>query len=537
MTPSGSSTVYLGDFTVAALEDMGYDTYLNNPWKSNTTEKVGPAPNNDIFLNVYNSSSSALRLVEKPKSEAFIDVNENGDVAKTTKATEAIMSDSNADTPTEETDVTTPRYFQITSGAEEYYTFEYSLFEVAMLGSNSDYIYKWFGVEVGNVDALKEVAPQVFVRPEPVLKNDWEIGVINENRKGVSSLEGLTFLDPSEELFTINPFVREPISDPSLTLAFLTSNNDGYLIQGEAGEDTLEGTAGNDLLTGLEGKDVLTGGDGHDVLDGGADEDIASFSGAQSSYTLTQTRSASTLLDRRTEGDGVDTLMNLEFLDFDTDLMGELFELTKFDGLPKLSEAQVESFVELYIAYFDRAPDALGLNFWGTAHANGMSLAEIASEFLKQDETKDMYPADQTVLDFATTVYANVLGRTPDQDGLNFWVGHLESGSVTKDTFILEVLKGVKATPSTDAAQQFIDQQLADRQYLEDKTDLGAYFSVIKGMSDVSNAEMVMQMFANTNDTATVVSKIDEMFAAAQDVQNGEFLMPLVGVMDDPFVL
>jgi Domain of unknown function (DUF4214) len=40
------------------------------------------------------------------------------------------------------------------------------------------------------------------------------------------------------------------------------------------------------------------------------------------------------------------------------------------------------------------------------------------------------YPPGQTTTDFVTQVYGNVLGRDPDQGGLNYWVNSLQTGGV-----------------------------------------------------------------------------------------------------------
>jgi len=90
-----------------------------------------------------------------------------------------------------------------------------------------------------------------------------------------------------------------------------------------------------------------------------------------------------------------------------------------FLGLPLLSEADLLNFVELYIAYFNRAPDAIGLNFWGTAYANGTTLEEMATLFIDQDETRATYGEDLNNAGFATAVYGNVLGRVADQLGFD----------------------------------------------------------------------------------------------------------------------
>ena len=152
--------------------------------------------------------------------------------------------------------------------------------------------------------------------------------------------------------------------------------------------------------------DGVGGGSG-----GGEDDNSQGYSGNQSSYTLTLSPSSTTITDRRIDGDGTDTLTDIEFLDFDTDLLGAPFNLTQFGGITGLSEQNFESFIELYIAYFNRAPDAVGLNFWGTAFANGTSLEEMATLFVDQEETEAAYPPGTSNEVFAETVYNNVLGR------------------------------------------------------------------------------------------------------------------------------
>lgn len=302
--------------------------------------------------------------------------------------------------------------------------------------------------------------------------------------------------------------------------------------------DSLAGTAVNDFMRGLDGDDTLTGNAGDDHLEGGAGLDTGAYSGDQSSYTLTLSATSTTITDRRLDGDGTDNLIDMEFLDFESGVF-DPFDLTVFGGPTTLSQENFESFIELYIAYFNRAPDAIGLNFWGTAFANGTSLEEMAALFAPQDETLETYPEGTSNEDFAFSVYQNVLGRDPDIDGFNFWVGHLDAGNVSRDQFILKVLEGAKAGWADDATQEFIDQKLADRVYLENKVDIGAYFAVHKGMSDVDDAADAMAFFGDqdTSDINGAVAAIDNFYTDALDPTQGEFLMPLVGVLDDPFAM
>lgn len=308
-----------------------------------------------------------------------------------------------------------------------------------------------------------------------------------------------------------------------------------YTIQGSASGDLLRGRDDDQTFFGNDGDDTLIGGQGNDWLDGGAGTDMAQYAGVQSSYTLTIGAEGITLEDRRPDRDGVDMLTDVELLDFDTDLFGGPFDLRVFGGAGRLSSEALTDLIELYIAYFNRAPDAVGLNFWGTALADGVSLEAIAGLFNGQNETRATYAADLSNDAFATAVYANVLGRVADPAGLGFWIDQLDRATVSRDQFILAVLQGVNAPPPADATAEFLAQQQADRDYLSGKASLGALFAVHLGLSDVTTASEVMALFDGTSpgfDSA--VAATNQHHATALDPFSGEFLMPLIGVLDVP---
>lgn len=299
-------------------------------------------------------------------------------------------------------------------------------------------------------------------------------------------------------------------------------------------DNLFDGGDGNDLLFGFGGNDTLTGGADNDTLIGGdGDADVATYSGETSRYTVQINADGSTKVIDRSGADGTDDILGIEKLDF----LDRDFDLFKQTGISTLSAEDIDTFIELYIAYFNRAPDAEGLNFWGSAFAEGFSLEAIATLFLDQDETRATYPESATNLEFATQVYSNVLGRTPDAGGLTFWVGLLDEGAVGRDQFILEVLRGAKADPDPSATQEFIDLQLGDRAYLAQKTDIGTYYAVLRGLSDVSEANTVMQLFVRGDESSigTAVSAIDQVYSEALSADTGDFLIQLVGVVDDPF--
>jgi hypothetical protein len=338
--------------------------------------------------------------------------------------------------------------------------------------------------------------------------------------------EGWTVSLPNIQLSDLVPtkagfgFPTAQNDQPSPTNFYWLIGDIENVLGSESG-DTVSGNDLNNWIRGAGGNDIIYASRGGDFLNGGAGTDTTVYSGNQTSYTLTLSPTSTFIEDRRADGNGTDQLIDMELLNFDTGT----FSLNQFGGTTGLSAQNFESFIELYIAYFNRAPDAVGLNFWGTAFSNGTSLEEMATLFIDQEETLAAYPTGTSNNIFAETVYNNVLGRTPDPAGFDFWVGQLDSGSVSRDQFILEVLRGVQ--PGTP-----------DRSYLDTKVDIGAYFAVHKGMSDVDNAAAAMALFNGSEVSIdTSVAAIDGYYADATDAANGEFLMPLVGVLDDPFAV
>lgn len=82
----------------------------------------------------------------------------------------------------------------------------------------------------------------------------------------------------------------------------------------------------------------------------------------------------------------------------------------------------------LYQAAFDRTPDLLGLNYWVDQWESvQLSIGQIADGFYISEE----FTATYGNLDdgaYLTQLYANVLDRTPDQGGFDYWMDRLDDG-------------------------------------------------------------------------------------------------------------
>lgn len=98
-----------------------------------------------------------------------------------------------------------------------------------------------------------------------------------------------------------------------------------------------------------------------------------------------------------------------------------------------------ENVAKLYIASFDRTPDAAGLEYWMDS---GFSLEEIAASFFEQEEMMKRYPEMFSDKSFILAVYRNVFDRYPKSSGLEYWTERLSNGAISRTLFILAVING-----------------------------------------------------------------------------------------------
>jgi hypothetical protein len=83
----------------------------------------------------------------------------------------------------------------------------------------------------------------------------------------------------------------------------------------------------------------------------------------------------------------------------------------------------------LYNAAFSRLPDATGLQNWINGNAAGnVTYASSAQNFSESQEFKNRYGSNVTDTQFITTLYNNVLGRTPEAGGLSHYQSLLAGG-------------------------------------------------------------------------------------------------------------
>lgn len=243
----------------------------------------------------------------------------------------------------------------------------------------------------------------------------------------------------------------------------LTGTERADSIAGLAGNDSISGLGGNDTLQGGDGDDTLVGGAGDDALSGGAGLDWAVFTGRLADHTIYPVGTA--LIVAGGSNTGRDTTTEVERMVF-SDLSVNLTVQRVASTLPK---AAVDRISELYVAFFNRVPDADGLQYWLQQFQSGRSVNSIADDFYAagvQFSALTGYSANATNTDFVNRIYRNVLGRADgaDADGLAYWSAELSSGRASRGALVNTILDSAhtfKGNPSFGYVADLLDNKIA----------------------------------------------------------------------------
>ncbi|MEM1429173.1 MAG: DUF4214 domain-containing protein [Pseudomonadota bacterium] len=293
--------------------------------------------------------------------------------------------------------------------------------------------------------------------------------------------------------------------------------------------DSLAGGAVAETLDGAGGDDTLSGGGGDDFLRGGTGHDLVRVDGLASNYvvSLWGDRATVDLADKRDSGTGFDSLEGIERIEFADPGTSGTLDLAALTGAVSLEADAMTRLIEMYIAYFDRAPDAVGLLYWGTRLADGMGMQEIAASFFTQEETLALYPAEGAVADLVDAAYANLLERAADPDGRAYWISQIESGAVSRGAFMLSLVDGARGA----------DGAAEDVAVIEAKAQIGWRYGVEYGLTDPGRAAEAMAVY-DPGAPALSLDAAEGVMAAFRDAallaDSEELVLRMGSFGDDP---
>lgn len=102
------------------------------------------------------------------------------------------------------------------------------------------------------------------------------------------------------------------------------------------------------------------------------------------------------------------------------------------------AQGNVRPVILLYNDVFERDPDAAALDFWAGALRDGASLNTIVADAATSAEFTAEY-GGTTDNQFVTALYTDILGRSGDLAGINFWTTQLGEG-LNRSDLVVEFL-------------------------------------------------------------------------------------------------
>ena len=256
---------------------------------------------------------------------------------------------------------------------------------------------------------------------------------------------------------------------------------------------------------GTFANDTLQGGAGNDTIDGGAGTDTTQFQGKLSSYKVTMSGVNGTVTDSVTARDGMDTLKNIEHLRFaDFDINTGIKAL-----VGSMNIATVQRVMELYVAFFNRTPDSDGLTYWLGQSKVGASTTQIAESFYGvgvQYTSLTGFSSTMTTTDFINVVYRNVLGRADGADagGLQYWTEKLTSGKETRGSLVSTILDAAH-TYKGDATYGWVANLLDNKITVATKVAIDWGLNYLTADASVTNGMAIAKAVTPTDITAAII--------------------------------
>jgi len=172
------------------------------------------------------------------------------------------------------------------------------------------------------------------------------------------------------------------------------------------------------VSSALQRTNTFQAGNGDEVFQGSDDRiDIVKQSAKMYGSQIQKMGHTIVVIDNLGSG-GSDTLVKIDRIVFSDTALA--FDLTGNAGQA----------YRVYKAAFARDPmsgDKAGLGYWIAQIDRGMDMVEVAARFIDSPEFRGLYGQNPSNADFLTKVYTNVLGRTPDQGGYNWWLNELNT--------------------------------------------------------------------------------------------------------------
>jgi Ca2+-binding RTX toxin-like protein len=272
-------------------------------------------------------------------------------------------------------------------------------------------------------------------------------------------------------------------------------------------DDTLSGNDLGNTIVGNLGNDCLWGGVGNDTLDGGVGIDIAKWDFDSSQYQLVFNSNACLVTDAK-GGDGTDTLMNIEKLQFANRIV--FIESKAHDSYSDLPIELYQFFITAFnaapgVTYMDQLAEAY--RWFSASEANPVK--KIVDIFTTKSQFTDVYSPTLGHSDMATQLVNNIVKQSATaeakSEAINDIKASLDLGWTIGDviyTVFGNLAKKSLADPIWGNTAKQFDNEIAVAKYYteilnQSTTDLETLRDVIQPVTqstDVSSDVAIAQL-------------------------------------------
>ncbi len=108
--------------------------------------------------------------------------------------------------------------------------------------------------------------------------------------------------------------------------------------------------------------------------------------------------------------------------------------------LVQSEDGQLQDLYHLYATMLGRTPDFEGLDYWNNEIEQGNSLSQVANHFLDSSDFANRNGQTLNSLEFLDLAYRTLLGRDPDQAGQDYWKAQLDAGANSRGDVWLSIM-------------------------------------------------------------------------------------------------
>lgn len=191
---------------------------------------------------------------------------------------------------------------------------------------------------------------------------------------------------------------------------------------------------------------------------------------------------------------------------------------------------------QFYIAYFGRPADPIGLNSAATAlnaagapattqglvnaYSTNATVRTLVDNFGSSAESQALYGAvttPDTIANFVTQIYLNVLDRAPDTAGLLYWSGEIASGRLIPSRVALTILDA--ATRTADATT--VANKLAVASNFTTALDTAAEIAAYSGNEAAAIARAMLSNVDGTTNVTAFQPTVNDTIVSLLNNPNG----------------